>query len=405
MKVLFAVPYIYDKQYPEFTKNSTGFGILMAQIYGFVGKKCNAYLISHVLTKGYGNILRHTLGDVICHIRWRDLMQGICWAIKYNQPLSGRLRYLYYCINKGYVRHTIQRLRPDIVHINGVGLQSKPYIEVCKELGVEYAVTLHGLIGLNDSVKTPKWNKEHEKEVLLECEKNQIPVTVISTGMKKRIEEHYLKSESQMINVVTNGTNVEAHEGSPYADLRETYRIPETGRIAVSVGNISLRKNQIQIVEAVDVLLKRGCSDLYVFLCGAEFDGGAVKRRITELGLEDRIIPLGFVPYEQMAGVFHQAEMTILASIDEGFGLSIIEGFVHGLPAVTFADLDAVPDLYHEKAMVLSKDRSTEGLASAIDQALKTSWDSEWIRGYSKQFSLEEMAKKYCAVYQSAVEK
>ena len=153
MKVLVAAPYIFDKRYPEFTKTATGFGMIMTQIYEYAGKISDAYLMTYVLTKGHGNILSHTLWSVIRHMQWKDLMQGIQWARKYKQGISGRLKYLYYCINKGYIRHIIQKLQPDVVHINGVALPNKPFVEVCEELGVKYVVTLHGLLGLDDSVK------------------------------------------------------------------------------------------------------------------------------------------------------------------------------------------------------------------------------------------------------------
>ena len=192
MKVLFAVPYIYDKQYKEFTKNSTGLGIILTQIYENIAKNNDAYLISHVLTKGHGGILPHTFGNVLRHMRLKDLIRGIRWMLTYKQSLSGRLGYFYFCINKGYILHTIQQLQPDLVHIHGVNIPNKPYIEACEELGVKYVITLHGLKGLDESVKTPLWNKKYEKEVLLNCEKNNIPVTVISTGIKNRIEKHYL---------------------------------------------------------------------------------------------------------------------------------------------------------------------------------------------------------------------
>lgn len=400
MKVLFAVPYIYDKRYPEFTKNPTGFGILMTQIYEHVAKNSDAYLISHVLTKGHGNILRHTLGSVIRHMHWRDLMQGIRWALKYNQPLSGRLRYLYYCINKGYVRHTIQQLQPDIVHINAVGLRNKTYIEACKELGVKYVITLHGLIGLDDSVKTPIWNKKHEKEVLLECEKQNVPVTVISTGIKERIVKFYLKGLSRCITVVPNGTNVERNKDIPETNLRRTYHIPTDAAIAVSIGSLCGRKNQIQTVEAISLICKHSNKDIYLFFCGRDCTGGAIQKRISELGLTDRIFVLGYVPYEQIGNMYAQADLNILASIDEGFGLGIIEAFVYGLPSVTFADLDAIPDIYDESAMLLCKDRSTEALADAILQAVNKDWNRNDIIAHSKKFSLEQMAKNYLQVYE-----
>ena len=400
MKVLFAVPYIYDKRYKEFTKNPTGLGILLTQIYEHVAKANNAYLISHVLTEGRGNILPHTIGSVIRHMRWKDLIQGVRWAITYPQGVAGRLRYMYFCINKGYVRHTIRQLQPDVVHINGVGLQCQPYIEACKELGVKYVVTLHGLKGLDDSVKTPKWNKKNEKKVILECEEQGIPMTVISTGIKNRIEKHYLGGRSHCVNVVTNGTNVESATVNTETDLRKTYHIPADAMIAVSVGTVSENKNQIQIVEALSLICQNTDKDLYVFLCGTDRTGGAVQRRIDELGLTEHVFLLGYVPYEQMGSMYAQVDFNILASINEGFGLGIIEAFVYGLPTVTFADLDAIPDLYDEKAMQLCESRDTEAFAETIAKAMDKEWDAEYIRAYSKEFSLEKMAENYVRVYE-----
>ena len=402
MKVLFAVPYIYDKRHEEFTRNSTGFGIIMTQIYEQIAKNNDAYLISHVFTEGHGNILNHTLGNVIRHMRWKDLVQGIKWALRYKQGLSGRLRNLYFCINKGYIRHTIRQLQPDIVHINGVVLQNKPYIEVCEELGIKYVITLHGLIGLDDSVKSPPWNKAHEKQVILDCEKRNIPVTVISTGIKERIETHYLNAQSRSITVVCNGTDVEPRNDRE-EDLRKTYNIPHDAMIAVSVGTVSENKNQIQIVEAMPLVRQNADKDLYLFLCGTDSTDGAVQQRIDELGLTDRVFPLGYVPYDQMGAMYAQADFNILASINEGFGLGIIEAFVYGLPSVTFADLDATPDLYDESAMLLCKDRSTEALAAAIVRTMDRDWNKDQITAYSKKFSLEQMAKNYQKVFEKAL--
>lgn len=402
MKVLFAVPYIYSKNYPKFTKNPTGFGMLVEQIFEYVSDKNDVYLISHVLTKGYGNILPHTIGDVLRHVRFRDILQGMNWAIHYKQGLKGRIKYFYYCLNKGYARYIIKKLKPDVVHIHSLGMRNKVFIEICEELGQKYIVTLHGLIGLNNSVQAPKWDKAYEKEVLQRCEEQNIPVTVISTGIKNRIEKHYLKDASRSITVVTNGTKVTPIEGELHRDLRREYHIPEGVKIAVVVGNISVNKNQIQIVDAVAGLLEKR-KDIVVFLCGKDTIGGKVRERIDACGLGSHIFELGFVPYEQLGNVYKQADFNILASINDGFGLSIVEAFVYGLPTVTFGDLDAIPDLYNEKAMLLCEDRSTEALSAAIDKAMDAEWDAESIRAYSKNFSLEKMAENYQRVYEQTV--
>ena len=254
---------------------------------------------------------------------------------------------------------------------------------------------------LANSVKASKENKNYEKEVLLKCEKQNIPVTVISTGIKNRIEQYYLGAPSRSITVVTNGTNVEPRSCTQFTNLRTAYHIPEDAMIAVCVGSIYGNKNQIQIVEAMPLVHKQTNKDLYVFFCGKDCTNGAVQKRINELGLTDHAIMMGFVPREEMSNMYAQADFNILASISEGFGMGIIEAFVYGLPSVTFADLDAIPDLYHEKAMMLCQDRSTEALADAICETMTKTWDKNEIMEYSKKFSLEQMAKNYQKVYES----
>ena len=94
-----------------------------------------------------------------------------------------------------------------------------------------------------------------------------------------------------------------------------------------------------------------------------------------------------------------------MSSISEGFGLSIIEGFVYGKPTVAFADLAAVPDLYHEKAMVLVKERSDIALANGMLKVMNNNWDATWITKYAENFSFEVMAKRYLNVYQKIVDR
>lgn len=111
----------------------------------------------------------------------------------------------------------------------------------------------------------------------------------------------------------------------------------------------------------------------------------------------------GFLPFEDIINYYNEADLLILASIEEGFGLSLIEGFVYGVPSVTFSDLDAVPDVYDERAMMLCHERTDKALAATIELALEKNWDKEWIKGYSKKFSLESMRDKYLDVYREVI--
>ena len=74
-----------------------------------------------------------------------------------------------------------------------------------------------------------------------------------------------------------------------------------------------------------------------------------------------------------------------------------------GVPCVTFSDLDAVHDIYDERAMLLCGNRSDDALAKSLEIALNKSWDKEWIKKYSKNFSLEKMTERYIDIYKKIV--
>ncbi len=400
MKVIVAAPYIYKKNWPEFTKNRTGFGIMVNDILESISEIADACFISLVITKGHGNVLKHTWFDVLIHAKLKDWIKGFKYFFRYNQSLFNRIKYFYYALNSGAIRYSIRTFRPDVVHIHGIGMQTMPFIDICEEEKIPYVVTLHGLIGLNDSVLANQWDKDLEKSFLFDVEKKDISVTVISTGMKRRLEECYLHHEAKNITVICNGTRISDEKkvsALKDIDLKKEFGL-NNEKIVVVIGSICERKNQVQVVRA---LATGGVSiPCHVFLCGVDTIKGCVQKVIEETGLSDRIHLLGFLSKEKLRQVLDQADLNVVASKDEGFGLSIVEAAAHGVPTVTFSDLDAISDLYDEKSMITITSREDIALAKGIDAALSKKWDKEWIKKNVDRFSLDNMAMKYKAEYE-----
>ena len=401
MKVIIATTYIYKKEWPEFSRNRTGFGIMVNDIFESVSEGTETYLVSQVITKGHGKVLKHTWGDVFGSSRPKDWGKGFKYFFDYPNGIKGRIKYFYYALNSGSIRKSIRTIKPDVVHIQGIGVQVKPFIEVCEEEKVPYIVTLHGLIGLNETVRAAAWDKQMEKDFLIDAENRGIPVTVISTGMKRRIEEKYLGHEAKNIIVVCNGTKKPFDEKLirlEEINLKKEYGLADE-KIIVAIGTVCERKNQIQIVRA----MRKVTTPCLFFLCGTDITNGEVQKYIDDAGLSDRVHMLGFLPREKVEQVLEQADLNIVASKDEGFGLSIIEAYSHGVPTVTFTDLDAVSDLYDERAMVKVQSRDDESLTTGIEEGLKRKWDKEWIKEYARSFSLEKLAEKYKNEYRQVL--
>nr|WP_319219501.1 glycosyltransferase family 4 protein [uncultured Trichococcus sp.] len=407
MRVLILSKYIYEECLPEFNKNKTGFGSMVKATAESITQYDDVGVLTRVITQGGKldkyTLIKHTWSDVLKSITIKSLCQSIVEAIGHEDSIKNKLKFLYFNLDIGLTKKIIKEFKPQIIHIHGIGESSKIYIDICDEMHIPYIVTLHGLIGLDSSILAPKINVDFEKDFLQLSEKRNIPVSVISSGMKQRIITNYGLQKGDNINIITNGTNTEL-DGKVYSKIRETYNIPDENEIIICLGNITKRKNQIQVVEAISRLKEDTRSKLTILFVGNDELNGTLQKRIYDLGLKDNFIICGFIENKEIPSYFNESKLNIVASLDEGFGLSMIEGFVYGVPTITFNDLDAIEDLYNDKAMILVHERSTEALSEGIESALKKNWDKKYIQKYSELFSLKKMSRKYHDLYENIVE-
>lgn len=434
MKVMIIAPYIYDDNIIEFTKNKTGFGIMVQNIVSSVAELENVVLLTRVITKGKNEknfkILSHTWGQFFSNAKLKDWLIGIKAFFANGVTVKDKARHVFYEVDGGYVRKQIQKEKPDIVHIHGIGTITESYIRICEEMKVRYTVTLHGLIGLNDSVSAPAYEKQIERDFLIKAEKNNIPISVISSGMKARIEEKYLGKKANNITVITNGTKKSdendtkfiREEGTLtqekfqeyysdclkqndlYPKLSDTYAYLQYSKkngkkILFFVGNITKNKNQMQAVE----ILKntKVFENILLVLWGREVDNGEVRKKIAEYQLHKNVILGGF--NDRMDIFWKFCDLNLFLSLNDGFGLPIVEGYMHGVPCVTFEDLDATQDLYYPEAMLKVKDRSNESVTDALKIALDKNWKYEEIIEIGNMFSIDIMSEKYVNWYKEVM--
>ena len=434
MKVMIIAPYIYDDNIIEFTKNKTGFGIMVQNIVSSVAELENVVLLTRVITKGKNEknfkILSHTWGQFFSNAKLKDWLIGIKAFFANGVTVKDKARHVFYEVDGGYVRKQIQMEKPDIVHIHGIGTITESYIRICEEMKVRYTVTLHGLIGLNDSVSAPAYEKQIERDFLIKAEKNNIPISVISSGMKARIEEKYLGKKANNITVITNGTKKSdendtkfiREEGTLtqekfqeyysdclkqndlYPKLSDTYAYLQYSKkngkkILFFVGNITKNKNQMQAVE----ILKntKVFENILLVLWGREVDNGEVRKKIAEYQLHKNVILGGF--NDRMDIFWKFCDVNLFLSLNDGFGLPIVEGYMHGVPCVTFEDLDATQDLYYPEAMLKVKDRSNESVTDTLKIALDKNWKYEEIIEIGNMFSIDIMSEKYVNWYKEVM--
>ncbi|CAM4345273.1 glycosyltransferase family 4 protein [Gillisia limnaea] len=409
MKILELPTYVTIKELPEFIRRKSGYGYMTWDISKSIAKKgCQVDLLTKFnFNKGQlycdVNFLKLTWLEIFKYSTLSLIFKALQIIYVDKLRFKKALYVIYYYISCGYLERVIKDNKYDIVHIHGVGYFNKPIIDICEKYNLKYVTTLHGLNSFSDSKKIPNKEAGIEKEFLKNSEQNGNVVTVVSSGVRNSILSYLKISNSNNFKVITNGSDINYYDASEALNIRDKYSINPEQKIMLCVGRIDKNKNQEQIIRSYKLLDSQIKKDFVILFVGADGTEGKFLKKLDEEELGN-VKFCGYVKKDDLQDYYKQSDYNIMVSIKEGFGLPIVEGFVYGLPCVTFSDLDAVDDLYNNKTMLTIQERSDSSLALGISKMFHTTWDNEFIRNYSNQFSLEIMADKYINLFENVLE-
>jgi glycosyltransferase involved in cell wall biosynthesis len=106
------------------------------------------------------------------------------------------------------------------------------------------------------------------------------------------------------------------------------------------IGVLEKRKNLPNLIKAFQLLIQDGFDEYYLVLAGAKIskstidDSDNILNLISSLGLQEKVILPGFISDEQLAFYYKNASLYAFVSINEGFGLPILEAFQNNLPTL-----------------------------------------------------------------------
>ncbi len=135
-------------------------------------------------------------------------------------------------------------------------------------------------------------------------------------------------------------------------------------RYILFVGTLEPRKNLWGLLKAWEQIEDQH-SDVSLVIAGA---AGKVFGSVSYPLSTKRVHWTGYVPEEDLPELYAGAELFVLPSFDEGFGLTALEAMACGTP-VLVSDGGALPETVGEAAMVFSLSNPS-GLATALNECL-----------------------------------
>ena len=180
--------------------------------------------------------------------------------------------------------------------------------------------------------------------------------------------------------------------------INANYQTP----IVLFVGSLIPRKGAKTLIEAVSQL-KQTRKDLNVLIIGEGSQKSELERLIYEKDIETKISILGSIPQQDLTNYYNAADLFVLPSVSESFGLVFIEAMLCGCPIVGSPDvlLELLPSKEYGYHVPLD---DLENLARTIDIALNKTWDRERIRNYALKFDWKSSINKFEDIYMKAIQ-
>ena len=161
-------------------------------------------------------------------------------------------------------------------------------------------------------------------------------------------------------------------------------------------------KNHEGLLEALSLIRKRHGEAIPLVCSGHRNDFYEhLRRRISELGLEDTTRFVGFVSPLQLRGLYAEATALVFPSRFEGWGMPVCEAFATGVP-VASSTATGLPEVTGDAALLFNPERPDE-MAEVVwrlwsDPALQSKL-VERGRERARELSVEQAAQTFRAHY------
>lgn len=192
------------------------------------------------------------------------------------------------------------------------------------------------------------------------CVSSEEAAMVKKAGLNKRV--YYLP----------NGVDTKKFDKPAQNNFRSALKIPENAFVALSCGRIDPQKNQLFLVQSMPRLLKIW-PNLVLVLLGPTTNHDyqrKIEQQIQKNNLESRVILAGGRPpdHPDLLSAYKQADIFMLPSVHEPFGIVILEAWAAGLPVVA-SRTGGIPGFTsHEKNIMLFSPGDTESLIECCEK-------------------------------------
>ncbi len=272
-------------------------------------------------------------------------------------------------------------------------------------------VLMKNRIARSESEIEGEYRLSGEKKVLAEADR------IIAATLAERSQLEFLyESNTKNIAIIPPGVDTSHFYPIPKDEAKEAIGIPLKSRLILFVGRIEPLKGIDTLIRAISIIQKSGelsCCPHQVAIIGGEPDArpedmnaemARLQDMVTELGITNFVVFLGKQDQKLLPYYYSAAEVVVMPSHYESFGMVALEAMACGTPVVA-SQVGGLAFLVQDGITgFVTPGGDAQILADRLIKIIKNpglqNQLSENAADYAKQYDWELISEKIIEVYQ-----
>jgi glycosyltransferase involved in cell wall biosynthesis len=160
-------------------------------------------------------------------------------------------------------------------------------------------------------------------------------------------------------------------------------------------GRLHPGKNQNVLLEVLDALK----SDNYILVFVGAVQNNFLFEHVLYEAYKDQIIHLGTLSKEEMADFYFKMDLIVLPSLNEAFGLVLIEALASGCNTLVSSRFGALDYIKEDVSHMMFNPVHVEGLKNKIIDALTHKKSLRYFKTlYTNNFSMNNIMKMFLSL-------
>lgn len=244
----------------------------------------------------------------------------------------------------------------DIIHGHYLFPAGAAAVEVGKEYNIKTYVTAHGS-DMFEMYKKQAFMRSPIKNVL----KSADSVLAVSNALKHEIIATGVNGIANKTRLSWNSVDINKFSNKENTSFKDEYRISDKP-VVLFIGNLIKRKNVESLIEAKKI----ANSDYYLVIVGDGPLFKKLKKKVDDENVRDVIFTGS---RDDVENIIPSADVLVLPSFSESFGLVLIEALACGKPVIG-SDVGGITEIINDDVGLLIDPNKVSSIARAIDKVV-----------------------------------